>query len=122
MEKIRYEREALTRWRVHREGIVRTWKGREIARGTHVLENAEGWTSQDMDRKRTNDGHSRPGEHREMDSSDMERRRAGKGHLPTGEHRGMDKFGHGKEARGRGPLTLWRTQMDGLIRTGKGSE
>ena len=42
---------ALTNWRGQREGQVRTWKESDQARGTHVLEMAEGGTSQDMERK-----------------------------------------------------------------------
>jgi hypothetical protein len=42
-----------------------------------LLESASGWTSQDMERKRASEGHSR-----------------------AGERIGMDKFGHGPRRRG----------------------
>jgi hypothetical protein len=54
----------LTSWRTQREGLFRTWKRSELARGTHSLESAEGWASQDMERKRASDRHSHPGERR----------------------------------------------------------
>jgi hypothetical protein len=53
--------------------------------GTDELESAEGWTSQNMEKKRASEGHSLPGVRRRMDSS-----------------------GHGKEASERGALTDWR--------------
>jgi hypothetical protein len=61
------ERGALTSWRAHRDGLVRTWKGSDRARGTHFLESASGWTSQDMERKRPSEGHSLPGQRIGMD-------------------------------------------------------
>jgi hypothetical protein len=61
------EREALTSWRAQRHGLVKTWKGSERPRGTHRLESTEGWTSQDMERRRASEGHSQTGEHRGMD-------------------------------------------------------
>jgi hypothetical protein len=61
------ERGALTSWRAHRDGLVRTWKGSERARGTHSLESASGWTSQNMERKRASKGHSLAGERIGMD-------------------------------------------------------
>jgi len=48
---------------------VRTWKESEQARGTHVLESADGRTSQDTEGIRVSKGHSLPGEHRWTDKS-----------------------------------------------------
>jgi hypothetical protein len=54
--------------RGHGEGELRTKKnGKQRARGTHSLESASGWTSQDMERKRASEGHSLPGERIGMD-------------------------------------------------------
>ena len=54
---------ALTLWRQQREGQVRTqtWKESNQARGAHILETAEGGTSQDMERKQPSKGHSHSG-------------------------------------------------------------
>jgi hypothetical protein len=93
------ERGALTDWRAQKNGLVRTWKGSERAKGTHFLESAEECTGQDMEMKRASEGHSLPGERRRMDWS-----------------------GHGKEANERGVLTDWRAQRNGLVRGRKGSE
>ena len=41
---------ALTNWRPHREGQVRTWKETDRAMRTHLLETAQGGTSQDTER------------------------------------------------------------------------
>ena len=60
---------ALTPWRQQREGQVRTWKESNQARGTYKLEIAEGWTSQDMERKQPSEGHSLPGDSRRRDKS-----------------------------------------------------
>ena len=46
------ERVALTIWRPHHKGLVRTRKEYDRASGTHVLETAWGGTSQDMGRTR----------------------------------------------------------------------
>jgi hypothetical protein len=43
------ERGALTCWRAHWEGQVRTRKGSEQARGTHSLESASGGINQDTE-------------------------------------------------------------------------
>jgi hypothetical protein len=69
--------EALTNWRQHREGQVRTQKESDQATGAHILEMVSGGTSQNTKRKRPSDGHSLPGD------------RVGK-----------EKSGHGKEATG----------------------
>ena len=163
------DRGALTAWRVQIDGQVRTRKGTERPRGTHKLESADRWASQDTERNRATEGHSRPGECRSMDKSghrkeqsdrgaltswrvqidgqvrtqkgterprgthilesadrwtsqDTERNRATEGHSQTGECRLMDKSGHGKEQSDRGALTTWRVQIDGQVRTRKGTE
>src|SRR6266850_2096719 len=93
------KRGALTYWRVQTDGQVRTRKESEQARGTHFLESADGWTSQDMEGIRASEGHSR-----------------------TGERRQTDKSGHGRNPSERGALTNWRAQMDRQVRTRKESE
>jgi hypothetical protein len=67
-----------------------TCKASERARGTHFLESAEGWTSQDMEKKRVGEGHSHPGECRGRTSQDMERKQASEWHSLPGEGMGMD--------------------------------
>jgi hypothetical protein len=52
------DRGALTAWRQQREGLVRTRKEIDRARGTHFLETAEGGTCQDTERNRSSEGHS----------------------------------------------------------------
>ena len=51
------ERGALTRLRAHQDGLVRTWKGKEQARGNHKLESASRKTGQDMKRKQASGTH-----------------------------------------------------------------
>jgi hypothetical protein len=63
------ERRALTLFQAQGNGLVGAWKGSGQARGTHMLQSAEGWTSQDMKRKRASEGHSHPAESRGMDLS-----------------------------------------------------
>jgi hypothetical protein len=55
---------------------MRTQKESEQARGTHVLESAEGWTSEDTERNRASEGHSRPGECIGRDKQDPKGMRA----------------------------------------------
>ena len=57
---------ALTNWRAQTDGQVRTWKEWEHTRGTHRLESADGWTSQDGETIRASERNSHPGEHRRM--------------------------------------------------------
>ena len=163
------DRGALTLWGVQIDGQVRTQKGTERPRGTHKLESADRWTSQDTERNRATEGHSLPGECRSMDKSghgkeqsdrgaltawrvqidgqvrtlkgterprgthklesadrwtsqDTERNRATKGHSLPGECRSMDKSRHRKEQSDQGALTSWRVQIDGQVRTHKGTE
>jgi len=73
------EQGALTSWRWQREGLVRTWKGTDQARGTHMLETAGGGTCQDT-----------------------ERNQLSKGHSLSGDHRGRDLLGHGKKPSKQG--------------------
>jgi hypothetical protein len=56
------DRGALTNWRTHRDELVSPQKGSERVRGTHFLESVEGWTSQNIKRKRVSEGHSLAGE------------------------------------------------------------
>ena len=62
-------RGALTYWKPHREGDVRTRKKSDRARGTHILETKSGGTSQDKKRNRPSEGHSHPGDHIGRDKS-----------------------------------------------------
>jgi len=68
-------------------------------RGTHFLESADGRTSQDTEGIQASEGHSLPGERRQM-----------------------GKSGHGRNPSERGALTNWRAQMDGQVRTRKESK
>ena len=89
------DRWALTLWRRQREGLVRTRK-KSTKRETNFLKTAEGGTCQDteeIDRLR----HSLPGDGRESDFS-----------------------GHPTKPTEPGPLTNWRRQREGLVRTPKG--
>jgi hypothetical protein len=81
------------------EGQVRTWKEFKQATGTHGLESADQGTSQDMGRVRASDGHSLSGERRQR-----------------------DKLGHGKNPSEWVPLTIWRAQTEGQVKTQKESE
>jgi hypothetical protein len=81
------------------EGQVRTWEEFKQATGTHGLESADQGTSQDMGRVRASDGHSLSGERRQR-----------------------DKLGHGKNPSEWVPLTIWRAQTEGQVKTQKESE
>jgi hypothetical protein len=61
------ERGALTAWRAQSDGQVRTPKENERMKGTHCLESTERQTSEDVGKKRENEGHSLSGEHRATD-------------------------------------------------------
>ena len=74
------ERGALTFWRQHQEGQVRTWKESEQARGTHQLETASGWTSQDTEGIGPSEGHSHPGDGMGGTNQNTERIRLSEGH------------------------------------------
>jgi hypothetical protein len=80
-------------------GLVRTWKGAAQARGTHSLEMTEGGTCQDMERNRSIEGHSLPGD-----------------------GRGRDLSAHGKNLIKPGALTPWRHQRERLVMTRKESD
>ena len=90
------ERGPLTYWRPHREGQVRTRKETDRARHTHKLETAQGGTSQNTERNRQSDVHSRSGDRTER-----------------------DKLGQGKKSTERGVLTYWRPHREGQVRTQK---
>ena len=90
------ERSALTSWRQHREGLVRTWKETDRPRRTHCLETAGGGTCQEMERNQLGEADSLPGD-----------------------GRGKDLSGDGKKPTDRGALTLWRRHWEGHIRARK---
>ena len=92
------ERGALTSWRRHREGQVRTQKESYRARGTHQLETTSGGISQDTERIRPSKGHSHP-------RDDI----------------GRDKSEHRMRPTERGTLTPWRRHRDRQVRTQKQS-
>ena len=90
------EQWALTNWGCQRKRLVRPWKETDRARGTHILEAAEGETCQDIERNRPIEGYSLPGD-----------------------GRGRDLSGHRMKSTERGALTSWRQQREGLVRTEK---
>ena len=122
--KHRTEQGALTSWRRHREGQVRTQKESDPASGTHFLETASGWTSQDMKGIRPSEGRSRSqaGDGVGRDKSGHRRIRPSEGHSRTGHGIGRDKSGHGKNRTERGILTYWRRHREGQVRTEKASD
>src|SRR6267142_680506 len=90
------EQGALTSWRAQTDGQVRTQKESNQERGTHILESADGQTSQDMERIQPSEGHSHTGECR-WTSQDTVRTECG-------------------------VLTDWRVQIDRQVRTEKASD
>ena len=90
------DRGALTPWKQHREGPVRTRTEIDRPRRTHQLETAEGVTCQDTERNRPTEAHSLPADGRQRDLS-----------------------GHRKKSTDRGALTFWRWHREGLVRTQK---
>jgi cytidylate kinase len=93
------KRGAPTIWRPHQEGQVRTRKEFDRARHTHELETASGGTSQDTERIRPSEVHSR-----------------------TGDRIGRDKSGHGENLTKRGALADWKPHREGQVRTRKESD
>ena len=89
----------LTNWRWQTDGLVRTPKESDRPRPTHCLEAADRGTCQDTERNRPTEAHSRTGDGRQRNLS-----------------------GHRKSSTDRGPLTLWRWQTEGLVRTPKESD
>jgi hypothetical protein len=87
---------ALTFCRAQREGLVRTAKETQQARGTHCLSSAERGTGQDSERNAAIERHS----------------------LPV-ERRARDWPGRQKKYCKRGALTACRAQGEGLVRTAK---
>ena len=90
---------AITNWRRQREGQVRTREESDWARGTYILETAEGGTSQVTERKRQIERYSLSGDGKEGFNS-----------------------GHGKKVIEQGRLTSWSQQRDGQVRTRKKSD
>ena len=84
------ERGALTFWRRHWEGQVRTQKQSHRARGTHQLETASGRTGQDTETIPPSKGHSHSGDGIEQ-----------------------DKSAHRNHPTKRGALTFWRRHREG---------
>src|SRR6266850_978011 len=92
-------RGALTSCRAQREGLVRTLKESDRARGTHILSRAEGGSRQDTERIRPREGHSH-----------------------SVERRGRVSSGERNNPTARGALTACRAQREGLVRTLKESD
>jgi uncharacterized protein (UPF0548 family) len=116
------ERDALTNWRPHREGQVRTQKESDCARGAHQLETTSGGTSQEQkESNRVRHTHS-------LDttsggtSQDMERIQPSKVHSRPGDRIGRDKSGHRKNPTEQGALTIWRPHQEAQVRTQKESD
>ena len=95
--KKKTERGTLTPCRRQREGLVRTRKEKDRARGTHILETAEGGTCQDTEKKKTERG-----------ALTLWRR----------QREGLVRIRKKKKTE-RGALTPWRRQREGLSRTWK---
>src|SRR6267142_290652 len=93
------EQGALTNWRAQTDRQFRTQEESNQARGTHRLESADEWTSQDTERTQLSEGHSQTGEHRQTDNS-----------------------GHKKNLTKQRALTYWREQPDRQVRTQKESD
>ena len=79
--------------------MMRTGKETDRARPTHSLKMAEGGTCQDTERIRPIEAHSQTGDGRQRDLS-----------------------GHRNNPTDRGPLTSWRRQTEGPVRTPKDSD
>ena len=90
------DRGTLTNWRQQTERLVRTTKQSDRPRPTHQLETADRATCQDTETIRLTKAHSHPGDGRQSDLS-----------------------GHPNNPTDRGPLTFWRRQAEGLVRTQK---
>ena len=65
--KKKTKRGALTFWRGQKEGLVRTRKEADRARGTHILETAEGGTGQNTERNQPSEAHSHTEDRRGRD-------------------------------------------------------
>ena len=89
---------ALTSWRPHREGQVRTRKESDQERVLHQLETASGGGCQDTKRKQVSEGNSL-----------------------SGNRIRRDKSGNGKETE-RGEPTFWRPHQEGYVTTRKESD
>ena len=87
---------ALTNWKWHREGLVRTWKEPYQDWVTHSLETVEGGTCQDT---------------KESDEA--------RGGPPTGDGRRRGVSGHEMKTTEHGELTFWRRQRERPVRTQK---
>ena len=109
---------ALTLWRPHQEGQVRTQRETDQARGTHFLETTLGGTSQDKEINQARGTHSLETASGGT-SQDMKRNQLSKGHSQTGDHIGRDKSGHRKKQTKQGALTLWRPHQEVQVRTQK---
>ena len=106
------KRGALTNWRWQIEGLVRTGKETDQARGTHVLETIEGETCQDRERNRPSEGHSHTGDGRGKNLSGHEGNRPSEGHSRPENSRGRDLSGYGKKSTKQGALTNWRQERE----------
>ena len=113
------DRGPLTLWRWQTERLIRTPKQSDRPRPTHFLETADRAACQDTERIRPTEAHSPTGDGRQRDLSGHRRIRPTEAHSPTGDGRQRDLSGHRKNSTDRGPLTFWRRQAEGLVRTRK---
>ena len=90
------DRGALTCWSRQREVLVRTREKTDLLRCTHSLDTAEGGTCQDTEINEPTKVHSH-----------------------SGDGRGRNLSRHGNRPTERGPLTSWRRQREGLVKTQK---
>ena len=116
------DRGPLTSWTHQTERLVRTPKQSDRPRPTHSLETAYRETRQDIKRIQPTEAHSRTGDGRRGNLSGTGRIRPTEAHSPTGNGRQRDLSGHRKNLTDRGPLTSWRRQTEGLVRTLKVSD
>ena len=112
------KRGTLTFWRRHREGQVRTWKESDQARGTHRLESASGQVRLRKESDRVRGTHQLKMASGGT-SEDTQRIRPSEGHSRPGDGIRRDKSGHGKNPIKRGALTNWRRHRGGQVRTPK---
>ena len=80
--------------RQHREGLVRTQKESNQARGTHFLESTEGGTYQDIGRKQSSNGTHQLETTEGGTCQDMERKQPSKGLSLARDHREKDLSQH----------------------------
>ena len=113
------DRGPLTNWRRQTEGLVRTPKESDQVRPTHSLKTADGGICQDTD------GNEQARTTHTLDTADRrtcqdtERNRSTEAHSHPGDGRQRQLSGHRRHLIDQGPLTFWRRQTEGLVRSPK---